>query len=123
MGVTIVNGHLSCDHVYIFVEIPPHVPVSDFVRRAKGGSRNIQHEFEHIRKHYWGQRFWQQGYFSTTSGNITDDIITRYPDRHARKEGFSAPWYNRRQPVSHPAMYPRRLRCIRASRRCCGRCG
>ena len=86
MGVTIVHGVLSCDHVHMFVEIPPHVSVSDFVRRAKGrSSRKIQQEFEHIRKRYWGQRFWQRGYFSTTSGNITDDIILRYLDKHPHK--------------------------------------
>ena len=67
MGVTIINGALSSDHVHMFVEIPPHISVSDFVRRAKGrSSRKIQQEFEHIRKRYWGQRFWQRGYFSTT---------------------------------------------------------
>jgi putative transposase len=38
---------------------------------------------------YWGQRFWQRGYFSTTSGNITDDIMMRYLDEHAHKDGFS----------------------------------
>ena len=55
MGVTIVNGALSRDHVHMFVEIPPHISVSDFVRRAKGrSSRKIQQEFEHIRKRYWG---------------------------------------------------------------------
>lgn len=90
MGVTIINGVLSCDHVHMFVEIPPHVWVSDFVRRAKGrSSRKIQLEFEHIRKRYWGQRFLGRGYFSTTSGNITDDIIMRYLDRHSHKNGFS----------------------------------
>jgi putative transposase len=46
MGVTIINGALSCDHVHMFVEIPPHVSVSDFVLRAKGrSSRKIQQEF------------------------------------------------------------------------------
>ena len=35
MGVTIINGALSQDHVHMFVEIPPHIAVSDFVRRAK----------------------------------------------------------------------------------------
>jgi len=38
---------------------------------------------------YWGQRFWGRGYFSTTSGNITDDIIMGYLDRHIRKDGLS----------------------------------
>ena len=83
MGVTIVSGALSCDHVHLFVDIPPHVSVSQFVQRAKGrSSRRIQQEFEHLRKRYWGQRFWARGYFSTTSGNITDDVITAYLDRH-----------------------------------------
>jgi len=59
-------------------------------RRAKGrSSRKIQQEFEHIRKRYRGQRFWQRGYFSTTSANITDDTILRYLDRHGHKNGFS----------------------------------
>jgi putative transposase len=45
MGVTIVNGALSQDHVHMFVEIPPHIAVSDFVRMAKGrSSRKIQQE-------------------------------------------------------------------------------
>lgn len=35
MGVTILNGALSKDHVHMFVEIPPRVSASDFVRRAK----------------------------------------------------------------------------------------
>lgn len=41
MGVTIINGVLSRDHVHLFVEIPPHISVSDFVRRAKGRSNPI----------------------------------------------------------------------------------
>lgn len=90
ISVTIVHGVLSRDHVHMFVEIPPQVCVSDFVHRAKGrSSRKIQQEFEHIRKRYWGKRFLQWGYFSTTSGNITDDTILRYLDRHGHKNGFS----------------------------------
>lgn len=90
LGVTIVSGVLSSDHVHIFVEIPPHIAVSDFVRRVKGrSSRKIQQEFEHIRKRFWGQRFWARGYFSTTSGNITDEVIVKYLELHADKPGFS----------------------------------
>jgi putative transposase len=86
MGVTIINGALSRDHVHMFVEIPPHVSVSDFVRRAKGrSSRKIQQEFEHIRKRYWGQRFWGRGYFrlrlakspKTSSWVISTEISPR----------------------------------------------
>ena len=89
-GIRNVDLGLSRDQVHMFVEIPPQVSVSDFVRRAKGrSSRKIQQEFEHIRKRYWGQRFWARGYFSTTSGNITDDVIENYLNQHTAKDGFS----------------------------------
>ena len=85
LGVTIISGVLSADHVHMFVEIPPHVSVSYFMQRAKGrSSRRIQQEFPDLRKRYWGQRFWARGYFCTTSGNITNDIILQYLEQHSK---------------------------------------
>ena len=82
-GIKIVNGVLSSDHVHIFAEIPPHLSVSEFVRIAKGrSSRKIQQEFPEIRKKYWGCHFWGRGFFSSTSGNVTDEIINNYIDNH-----------------------------------------
>ncbi len=86
LGVTIVSGVLSSDHVHMFVSIPPKLSVSEVVRRVKGrSSRKIQQEFPDIRKRYRGCRFWARGYFCTTSGNVTDDIILRYIENHADK--------------------------------------
>lgn len=86
MGVSIISGVLSQDHVHMFVEIPPHVAVSQFVQKAKGRSSfKVQQEFPELRKRYWGRRFWARGYFCTTSGNITDDIILQYLDRHVEQ--------------------------------------
>ena len=83
MGVKILNGVLSSDHIHIFASIPPHVAVSDFVKIAKGrSSKKIQQEFPAIGKRYWGRHFWGRGYFSTTSGNITDEMINAYIDGH-----------------------------------------
>ncbi|MCC8419325.1 MAG: transposase, partial [Rickettsia endosymbiont of Glossina mortisans submortisans] len=31
---------------------------------------------------YWGKRFWGRGYFSTTSGHITDEVINEYINNH-----------------------------------------
>jgi putative transposase len=46
LGVQIVSGVLSREHVHMFVEIPPHIAVSDFVRRVKGrSSHRVQMEF------------------------------------------------------------------------------
>ena len=91
LGVAIQNGVVSSDHVHLFVEIPPKVCVSDYVKVLKGrSSKYIQIEFPHLRKHYWGRHFWARGYFSATSGNITDEMINQYIDSHAdahRKDG------------------------------------
>ncbi len=83
-GVDIISGVLSGDHVHMFVSIPPKLSVSDFMRKVKGrSSHKIQLEFPVLRKRYWGRHFWGRGYFSTTSGAITDDTILQYLDSHS----------------------------------------
>lgn len=84
MGVEIISGVLSRDHVHMLVDIPPHIAVSDFVQRAKGrSSRKVQMEFPELRRRYWGRHFWARGYFCTTSGNITNEMILEYLDNHS----------------------------------------
>ena len=85
MGITILKGVLGKEHVHMFVEIPPKHSVSDVMRRIKGcTSRKIQQEFPELRKRYWGQRFWARGFFCTTSGMITNDIIINYIESHSK---------------------------------------
>jgi len=91
MGVQIIKGALSTDHVHMFVSIPPHLALSTVMQRIKGrSSRKIQMEFPGLRKRYWGRRFWLRGYFSTTSGNVTDDIILQYLELHSKREPTGA---------------------------------
>jgi REP element-mobilizing transposase RayT len=53
LGVQIVSGVLSREQVHMFVEIPPHIAVSDFVRRVKGrSSHQVQMEFPDLRKRW-----------------------------------------------------------------------
>ena len=86
LGVTIVKGVVSGDHVHMFVSVPPQLAVSELMRRVKGCSaRKIQQEFPALRKRYWGRHFWARGYFSTTSGNITDEVILQYLEQHIAK--------------------------------------
>ena len=87
LGVKIIKGVLSDNHIHMFVEIPPKYSVSDFMRRVKGcTSRRIQQEFPDIRKRYWGQRFWARGYFCTTSGDVTNETIINYIEQHSPDE-------------------------------------
>ncbi len=86
MGVHILRGVLARDHVHMFLSIPPKLSLSDVMQRIKGrSSRRIQMEFPELRKRYWVRRFWARGYFSTTSGNVTDDIILQYLELHSAK--------------------------------------
>ena len=79
MGVHIVQSVRGQDHVHMVLAVSPNPTMSNVMQRIKGrSSRRIQMEFPELRKRYWGRRFWARGYFSTTSGNVTDDIITQY---------------------------------------------
>ena len=85
-GVEIISGVLSSDHVHMFVSIPPSLSVSDFMRKVKGrSSHKVQMEFPVLKKRYWGRHFWGRGYFSTTTGAITDDIVLQYLENHIEK--------------------------------------
>ena len=85
MGVHIVKGVLARDHVHMFLSVPPSQAISDVMRMIKGrSSHKVQREFPELRKRYWGRRFWARGYFSTTSGNVTDDIILQYLELHSK---------------------------------------
>lgn len=83
LGARVIKGVLSSNHVHMFVEIPPKHSVSNFMRRVKGcTSRRLQQEFPALRQRYWGRRFWARGYFCTTSGNITNEVILNYIENH-----------------------------------------
>ncbi len=41
-------------------------------------SRKLQQEFPSLRKDFWGRHLWAIGYYSATSGNITDEMIMKY---------------------------------------------
>ena len=77
--VDIIKGHVSKDHVHLFVSIPPQVTISRLVQKLKGkSSHKLLNEFPHLRKQYWGRHFWARGYFCCSSGNVTDEIIKQY---------------------------------------------
>jgi len=81
--VDIIRGVLSSDHVHMFVSVPPKLALSDLLRKMKGrSSHKVQREFPHLKTRYWGCHFWGRGYFSTTNGAITEDIVLQYLEQH-----------------------------------------
>ncbi len=84
LGVKVISGILSSSHVHMFVEIPPKLSASEFMRKVKGAtSRKIQSEYPSLRKWYWGKRFWGRGYCCTTSDNVINEVIMNYIENHS----------------------------------------
>ena len=53
--VEIIKGHVSKDHVHIFVSVPPHIAVSDLMQSLKGkSSRRMMSEFKALSRTFWG---------------------------------------------------------------------
>jgi len=85
--VDIIKGHVSKDHVHLFVSVPPQVTISRLVQRLKGkSSHSLLNEFAHMRKTFWGRHVWARGYFCCSSGNVTDDVIKAYIETQCHEE-------------------------------------
>ena len=77
--VEIIRGQVSRDQIHLFVSIPRHISLSEVVKRIKGKSSwKIMSEFKTISRQFWGRHFLWRGYFSASSGNVTDEVIMEY---------------------------------------------
>ena len=77
--VEIIKGHVSGDHIHLFVSVPPQLAVSKLVQYLKGkSSYKMMQENKQISKEFLGRHLWGRGYFVATSGNVTDEIIMEY---------------------------------------------
>ena len=77
--IEILSGHISKDHVHLFVSVPPYISVSDMMQKLKGKtSRKMLSEFKPLSKKFWGRHLWARGYFVASSGNVTDEVIMEY---------------------------------------------
>lgn len=87
--VIILKGVVSKDHVHVHVLVscPPTLAPSKLVQLMKGKSSfRAQQEFPALKKRYWGQHIWARGYFVSSSGSVTDEMIKEYLDNHKSNE-------------------------------------
>jgi len=91
--VEILKGHVSRDHIHLFVSVPPHLAISKLVQYMKGkSSYKLMMENKQISKEFWGRHVWGRGYFVASSGNITDEVIMEYienQDNEKKDEDFT----------------------------------
>jgi putative transposase len=85
--IHIIRGHVSADHVHLYISYPPMLSITEIVKSIKGRtSRRIQEEYPELSKKYWGQHFWSIGYAAFSAGDITDEIIKEYVKNHQDKD-------------------------------------
>jgi len=78
-NVQIIRGHISKDHIHLFLSIPPQISISKMAQYLKGKTaRKVLQDSPKLNKRFWGKHFWSRGYFATTSGAITDEMIMEY---------------------------------------------
>jgi len=91
--VEILKGHVSKDHVHLFVSVPPHLAISKLVQYLKGkSSYKLLQEDKQLSRVFWGRHLWGRGYFVATSGNITDEVVLEYiknQDEDPKDEDFT----------------------------------
>ena len=78
-GMTIIEGHVSKDHVHMLISCPTTLAPSQIAQYLKGrSSKLMQDEFPELKKRYWGQHLWARGYFCATVGSVTKETIQEY---------------------------------------------
>ena len=90
-SIQIIRGHVSNDHLHLFIAMPPQISVSKIAQYLKGKtSRKLLTEYPNLRKQFWGQHICARGYYAVSSGAITDEMIMDYlknQDEDADKRG------------------------------------
>ena len=75
-GLDIHELQVMKDHVHLFVDLPPTMPVSKALQLFKGiSSRMLRRQFSFLRKH---KHLWSPGKFFRSVGNVTSDVIQNY---------------------------------------------
>ena len=79
LDIEILQGHVRPDHVHLLRSVPPTLSPSRVINAIKGkSSTRVMRDFRSLNRTFWGRHLWARGYFVATSGNVTDEVITKY---------------------------------------------
>ena len=77
--ITVISGNIRPDHVNVLFSAPPWISPSQIMQYIKGRSSRLQQdEYPEFKKRYCGQPLWGRGYFCTTVGPVTEEMIKAY---------------------------------------------
>lgn len=76
LGITIQTMEVMPDHVHLFLNGPPSMPIDYVVRQLKGySSYLLRKQFAYLRKY---PSLWTRSYFVETIGHISEKTVVHY---------------------------------------------
>lgn len=74
--VQIIKGDVSKNHVHQLSSISPPVTTSRLVQGLKGkAAYKLLGESAHIREEFSGRHLWARGYFCSSVGDVTEEVV------------------------------------------------
>ncbi len=91
LGVRIIRSVLSTDHAHLYLDIPPRLAISEVVQRLKGrASREARRDFPELAQRDRFPGFWSRGFYSASSGYVTEAVVERYLEHHVERDPSSS---------------------------------
>lgn len=78
---------VDCDHVHLYMVIPPKYSVSNVVETTKKNtSKSLREKFDFLKKVYWdGKGIWGRDYFVSMVG-INEGVIKNYIEMQEKED-------------------------------------
>lgn len=84
MAVKIKSIEVMPDHVHIFLECDPRLPLHKVIKQLKGvSSRILREEFPWLKSRI--PSLWTRSYFSCTVGHISESTVMKYIEEQKSK--------------------------------------
>jgi putative transposase len=78
-GMKVVRGNVRANHVHVLISAPSHLSPAKMAQYLKGRTAHkLMREFAELKKRYWGSHLWGRGYFCSTIGAVTEELIKKY---------------------------------------------
>jgi len=87
MNVILLAAECGSDHDHIFLANWKKHSIEYIAQQVKGFSSYMmrKHHWDLFRNKLWGKKFWSEGYFYRTVGQVTADSVKFYVERSQKK--------------------------------------
>ena len=80
-------------HIHLLVSAPTYLSTVKMAQFLKGkSSYRLQRDFLELRKKYWGQHLSSRGYFCSTTGAVTEEMIKAYIEDQGEDDRVFQVW-------------------------------